>query len=143
MDRALPFSFRSAPKIFNDLADALEWIVKDHGVQHLWHYLDDYITCGAAESDECQFNFQLLKDICGHLGIPLTEEKLEGPTMCLVFLDILIDTVQGELGFPQYKLDRLREQIAEWLRKKRCTKKELLSIAGQLQHAATVVWPCR
>ena len=35
--------------------------VMDHGVQHLWHYLDDYITCGAAESDECQFNLQLSK----------------------------------------------------------------------------------
>ena len=143
VDRALPFGLRSAPKIFNALADALEWIVKDHGVQYLWHYLDDYITCGAPESDECQFNLQLLIDICRHLGIPLAEEKLEGPTTCLVFLGILIDTVRGELRLPQYKLDRLREQIGEWLQKKRCTKKELLSIAGQLQHAATVVWPGR
>ena len=79
--------------------------------------------------------------ICRHLGIPLAEEKLEGPTTCLVFLGILIDTVRGELRLPQYKLDRLREQIGEWLQKKRCTQKRLLSIAGQLQHAATVVWP--
>ena len=71
-------------------------------------YFDDYniITCGAAESDECQFNLQLLKDICGHLGIPLAEEKLEGPTTCLVFLGILID-MRGELRLPKYKLDRL------------------------------------
>ena len=143
VDRVLLFGLRSAPKIFSALADALEWIVKDHGVKRLWLYLDDYITCGAAESEECQFNLQLLKDICGHLGVPLAEEKVEGPTACLVFLGILIDTVQGELRLPQYKLDRLREQIAEWLQKRRCTKKEILSIAGQLQHAATVVWPGR
>ena len=50
VDRALPFGLRSAPKIFNAVADTLEWIVKDLGVQQLWHYLDDYITCGAPGS---------------------------------------------------------------------------------------------
>ena len=43
-DRALPYGLRSAPKIFNAVADALEWIVKDLGVQYLWHYLEDHIT---------------------------------------------------------------------------------------------------
>lgn len=97
VDRALPFGLRSAPKIFNALADALEQIVKDLGVQQLWHYLDDYITCGAPDSDECQFNLQMLVDVCRHLGFPLAEEKLEGPTTSLVFLGILIDTIRGEL----------------------------------------------
>ena len=143
VDRALPFGLRSAPKIFNAVADALEWIVKDLGVQQLWHYLDDYITCGAPESDECQSNLQMLVDVCRHLGVPLANEKLEGPTTCLVFLGILIDTIRGELRLPQEKLDRLRAQIEEWLQKRKCTKQELLSIAGQLQHAATVVWPGR
>lgn len=143
IDAALPFGLRSAPKIFNALADALEWIVRSHGVQHLWHYLDDFITCGPADSEECSFNLQLLQDICNHLGIPLAKEKLEGPATCLVFLGILIDTVRGELRLPPAKLDRLRVQIVGWLERKRCTKRELLSIAGQLQHAATVVWPGR
>ena len=69
----------------------------------------------------------------------MAEEKLDGPMTCLVFLGILIDTIHGELRLPQEKLDRLRSQIKDWLQKKKCTKQELLSIAGQLQHAATVV----
>ena len=60
--------------------------MKDLGVQQLWHYLDDYITCGAPESDECQPNLQILVDVCRHLEVPLADEKLEGPTTCLVFL---------------------------------------------------------
>ena len=47
VDRDLPFCLRSALKIFNALADAFEWIVKDLGMQQLWHFLDDFITCGA------------------------------------------------------------------------------------------------
>jgi hypothetical protein len=57
---------------------------------------------------------------------------MEGPTTSIVFLGILIDSVRGELRLPE-KLGRLRGQITEWLHRKRCTKRELLSIAGQLQ----------
>ena len=139
VDAALPFGLRSAPKVFNALADGLEWIVKDHGAEWLWHYLDDFITCGAADSDECQLNLQMLLDICNHLGVPIAQEKVEGPSTCIVFLGILIDTTQGELRLPQDKLARLRARVEEWLQKKRCAKRDLLSLAGQLQHAATVV----
>ena len=69
IDAALPFGLRSAPKIFNALADALEWIVRNHGVQHLWHSLDDFITCGAADSEECALNLQLLQDITINLHL--------------------------------------------------------------------------
>ena len=41
-DATLPFGLRSAPKIFNALADALLWILRAHGVSHLMHYLDDF-----------------------------------------------------------------------------------------------------
>lgn len=135
------YHLRSAPKIFNAIADALQWIARRHGVSYLWHYLDDFITCGLPDSDECGLNLQLLLDICRMLGIPIAEEKLEGPTTLLVFLGILIDTIKGELRLPREKLIRLRRQVGSWLVRKRCTKKELLSIAGQLQHAATVVRP--
>ena len=37
VDAALPFGLRSAPNIFNALADGLEWIAKQHGVEYLWH----------------------------------------------------------------------------------------------------------
>jgi len=39
VDTALPFGLRSAPKIFNALADGLEWIAKQHGVKYLWHFI--------------------------------------------------------------------------------------------------------
>ena len=110
-------------------------------MSYLWHYLDDFITCGLPHSDECGLNLQLLLAICRMLAIPIAEEKLEGPTTLLVFLGIFIDTIKGELRLPMEKLIQLRRQVGSWLVRKRCTKKELLLIAGQLQHAATVVRP--
>ena len=41
IDTVLSFGLRSAPKVFNALADSLEWILHDMGVEHTLHYLDD------------------------------------------------------------------------------------------------------
>ncbi len=47
LDTVLPFGLRSAPKVFNALANALQWVALGRGVSCLFHYLDDYITLGA------------------------------------------------------------------------------------------------
>lgn len=43
-DLMLLFGLRSTPKIFNALADALEWYVHQQGIQQVLHYLDDLIV---------------------------------------------------------------------------------------------------
>ena len=45
----------------------------------LYLHVHDFIMCGPAGSDEFLFKLTLLKDICKHLGVPLAEEKIEGP----------------------------------------------------------------
>lgn len=48
IDKVLPFGLCSAPIIFTALADALQWLIKQEGVDFLEHYLDDYVTMGEA-----------------------------------------------------------------------------------------------
>ena len=51
VDLALPFGLRSAPFIFNSVADMVEWILRHvHNVSDLMHYLDNFITAGPPES---------------------------------------------------------------------------------------------
>ena len=64
---------------------------------------------------------------------------MEGPCTCLTFLGIEIDTVAEEVRLPVRKVAELHELLGGWLNRKRCTKRELLSITDKLQHAATVV----
>ena len=139
VDAALPFGLRSAPKIFSALVDAAQWIAENCGVSFVRHYLDDFITCGAPSTDECQFNLDTLIELFRRLDLPLALEKSEGPATCIVFLGILIDTIAGELRLPVEKLRKLKASLAGWIRRKRCTKRELLSITGQLQNAARMV----
>ena len=75
------------------------------------HYLDDFLTCGAPDSDECNRNFQVMLQIFNELGVPYALAKCEGPTTVLIFLGIEIDTVKHELRLPAEKLRRLQETI--------------------------------
>ena len=43
IDKVLPFGLRSAPKIFSALADTVQWILYNNGIQKGFHYLDDLI----------------------------------------------------------------------------------------------------
>ena len=143
VDAMLPFGLCSAPKIFTAVADGLEWILRQRGIKHIHHYLDDYITFGPAGSLECAKALELIQKTCSELGVPLAMEKLEGPTTCLTFLGIEVDTVAGTLRLPQDKLSRLRKNLAEWERRKSCKKRDLESLVGTLQHACRVVRPGR
>ena len=67
---ALPFGLRSAPKIFNAVADALEWIVHNLGVRFVKHYLDDFVVLVATGTSECKVGMDTLISTCGRVGLP-------------------------------------------------------------------------
>ena len=96
VDTRLP----SAPLIFTAVADTLEWVVKQQGVQYLYHYLDDFITCGPPDTSECQQNMHKLLECYSQLSIPIAQDKTEDPTTCLTFLGIEIDTQAMKLRLP-------------------------------------------
>ena len=50
----------TAPKIFSAVADALEWILQHYRVSFIFHYLDDFLTMGRAETSKCQKNLDLI-----------------------------------------------------------------------------------
>ena len=79
VDGMLPFGLRSAPKLFNAVADAIEWCVAKQGVQHVYHYLDDFIVLGSPGTEECSAYLGILQCVCQELGVPLAPEKQDGP----------------------------------------------------------------
>ena len=137
VDTCLPFGLRSASKIFTALADALHWIMTSRGIQTMIHYLDDFLMVEPPASKGQALTTAL--DIWKSLGVPVTPSKAEGPTTCLCFLGIELDTVHLTARLPSDKLERLQSLLATWGDKKACAKRELLSLIGVLQHASAVV----
>ena len=128
-----------SPKIFTALADALEWIVRQAGVETVFHYLDDFLIVGNPASEQCKVDLQRLLEVFGRLHIPVAFEKLDGPAMIIIFLGIELDTQLMILRLPQEKLSELRTLLTQWQAKKFCLKKDLQSLVGKLQHACKVV----
>ena len=53
----------------------MEWCVVREGVEHIFHYLDDFAVVGPPDSDTCMLYLHKLKSICIELGIPLATRK--------------------------------------------------------------------
>ena len=131
----LPFGLRSAPFIFNCLAEAIEWLARQRGIAPIHHYLDDFFIAGP----QCSQHLDTLTSLCELLNIPLTEDKREGPTTQLEYLGILLDSSSLEARLPPDKLQELKVTLPLWKERASFSKQELLSLIGTLSFAAKVV----
>ena len=94
------------------------------------HYLDDYIIIAPPHLDQCSRELQLLLSECNRQGIPIAPQKTCGPTTCLTFLGIEINTEVVELRLPDDKLQRLQSILQEW----GATRNRRLALAESWSH---------
>ncbi|KAL5496587.1 hypothetical protein EMCRGX_G012897 [Ephydatia muelleri] len=113
MDTCLPFGLRSALHLFNHFAEAIKWILLSNYAVEGLHYLDDLE--------------------------PASLDKLEDPASTLTFLGVTLDTVNQELRLPADKLKEISQAVTDWLGRHTATKRELLSLIGNLAFGARVV----
>ena len=139
IDGALPFGLRSAPLLFTALGDAMQWAVEQLGVSWVGHYIDDFVTVGSPGSGECSRNLGILKETCTRLGMPLEEEKEEGPATEITFLGIELDTENQVIRLPDRKLVEMKSTLRSWKGMKSCRKRDLLAIIGVLSHACKAI----
>ena len=138
-DKQVPFGLRSAPVLFNAYADALEWIVRANGCQNILHYLDDFLVVGRPATDECSKYLEILISTCTMLGVPLAEDKIEGPETRLTFLGIEIDSERQIASLPSTKLSKIKDELRKWSSKKAATRRELEKLLGLLNFACKVI----
>ena len=107
-DEVLPFGCRSSPFLFSRFADAIHWIVGNKtGRDTYLHYVDDFFFVGTAGSKECSQLMVAMRDICGELEVPLSDEKEDGPAPQLTFLGVLLDSVRQTISLPEDKQEKM------------------------------------
>jgi len=86
----LPFGLRSAGYIFNQLSDALEWIlIHNYGLEHVMHILDDVLVIEPSRA-QCLASFSTLlwvfMSLRAPLGIELDSSHMEAQRTSLLVL---------------------------------------------------------
>lgn len=140
VDLCLPFGCRSSVNRFTRLSNTLLWILQhNYGLNNIIHYLDDFFLATVPNKDLCSHRMNLIKQVFNSLGVPLAEDKTVGPATTLTYLGIELDSVSMELRLPAEKHKNLLRELQAWEECKKCTKRQLLSLIGQLAFAAKVI----
>ena len=108
----------------------------------LIHYLDDYLGVDRGFT-QCQDLLQLFKKCMFQLGVPLAEEKTEGPVTVLSFLGLELDSVHMEVRIPQDKIIEVISSIKLVLTKDKVTLKIMQSLIGTLNFFCRAIVPGR
>ena len=82
----------------------------------------------------------LLTLLFGRLHIPLAQHKCIGPTVCLEYLGIILNSSKIEARLPRDKVQRISQFIEGMLGECHCTKLKLLQLLGHFNLASWVVY---
>ena len=127
IDTCLPFG--SAPFLFNQFAEALQWILENnYGFKCLIHYLDDFLMMGQAGSPKCEHLLGIFLDVCETMGIQVAMDKVEGPATSITFLGLQLDSVLQQISLSAEKLQQMLKELEKWQQTKKATKWQLLSL---------------
>ena len=141
-DMRLSMGSRSSPFNFDTIGEAIEFIAQaNYAIAFIEHILDDFITIESGAQTPVALN--ILIRLFQKLGVPLAQEKIFGPTTCLDFLGITLDTLLMEARLPPDKVDKLVALISTFSSRRKCTKRELLSLIGSFSFASKVIVPGR
>ena len=139
----LVFGSRSSPKIFDTLSVAVCWIATNvFGISTILHLLDDFLTIDPPDI-LAERTMALITLLFSKSQIPIAPNKTIGPTKCVEYSGIILDTEDMEARLPLDKVHRVLGFFQEFRGKKSCTERELLSLLGHLNFASRVVRPGR
>ena len=143
--KVLPFGLRSAPFLFNQLSDAIEWILPNNcSISFPCHILDDFLLIEPPAptipyESPCQASLSSIILTFKDLNILISAAKTEGPCQIIQFMGIILDSQKMEARLPEDKIERIRTALHTFQSKRSKTLQELQSLIGTLNFACKVI----
>ena len=142
-DTVMQFGITSATAIFEWYSSAAQHIAEHTcALKHLVHYVDDFMIL-IQGLEKAQLALKSIIKLFAELGIPISMNKLEGPSTSMVFLGILFDSQSMTIRLDNDKIQSIHEELSLWNERTTASREELQSIIGILSFAAKVVAPGR
>jgi len=133
IDKCLPMGYSESCSLFEKFPSFVEWAIKNESnSNNVDHYLDDFLFAGKRNSNDCKLLMDTFDRICNRLGIPVAQEKTEGPSTTIHYLGLLIDTEKMIIQIPDEKVAELKCKIKFVLGRKKVTLRDLQSLCGSL-----------
>ena len=141
--KSLPMGSSISCSLFERFSTALEWIAQNKlAIPASIHILDDFLFINKS-FHLCQGDLRRFQQMCAAIGVPLAPEKTVGPSTCLPFVGIELDTIRAEARLPPDKLAKCQRIIQELLQQQKATLKSVQSLVGLLNFTCQVVLPGR
>ena len=143
LDKCLPFGGSISCSHFQRFSNALAHIVKvKSGGKDNVNYLDDFLFIALMQLI-CNNQVRTFLAVCKEINFPVAVEKTFWGTNCLVFLGLLIDTLNQCVSIPTDKVQRAVNLVSAALQRKKITVKQLQKICGFLNFLGRCVIPGR
>jgi hypothetical protein len=144
VDHCFCFGGSSTPGIFGRIADAIVHIFKNHGIEDILKWVDDFIffRYGKPHSDgsfQYSYSVELIWEIGAKLGWPWAADKHAPFASTFLYIGFSWDLEKKTIQVPEKKKTKYLGKLAEWIEGYAPTLEEVESLAGTLQHVCLAV----
>ena len=91
-------------------------------------YIDDVF--GAEEANKADYAFQRIKEIFLQLGLLAAQDKDVAPAYVMLFLGILVNSLEMTLSVPDFRIAELHAELNRWSTLEKVAKREVQSMLG-------------
>ena len=144
VDKCLPFGVSISCSHFQRFSNAVAHIVRYSNKMNLVNYLDDYMFAAFLKLI-CNNQVKEFLEVCRLISFPVSLEKTYWATTKLVFLGLLIDTINQCVMIPIEKINKAVNLIQGIMDKKskKVTLNQLQKVCGFLNFLGRCVIPSR
>ena len=106
------------------------------------NYLDDFLFA-ALEKLMCDNQLQTFLDTCTEIGFPISMDKTVWGTTIIIFLGLMINTLEGIISILVDKIERVILLLRDILSRKKTTVRQLQKLCGHLNFLCCCIVPGR
>ena len=144
VDKCMPFGSSISCAIFQEFSNSIAFLVKCRTGKPLINYLDDHFIA-AINRLLCNRQIQHFLDVCQEVNFPVSMEKTEWATDCVIFLGLLCDLMNQVVCIPKEKVMKALDMLEFFLNAKnhKVTVLQIQKLCGTLNFLCRCVIPGR
>ena len=144
IDKCMPFGSSISCALFQTFSDAVAHVMKYKTKRDNVNYLDDFLFIAFLKW-LCDKQVQIFLEVCQEIQFPVAMDKTCWGTNLIVFLGMLLDTVNQRVLIPIEKLNKALSQIDKILnsKKRKATVIQIQKLCGILNFLCRTIVPGR